>query len=251
MRPTAITTSLFLVALPAIASADLERERSSPPVASAEVTGGWGMQLGDTEYLPDGSSGQYKFPFFSGFQGGATAGWLFLPDLALIGTYEYWTASSVEGSVNGAIDRVQGAVRYQTATLGLRLYRDLGPGRLRADMSAGVVFPFETTVEYDWGAALAPAGVSGTGTRTDRYKLGFGMQTALGYELPLYRAAFVAAALELRAFQSNNKGEDMSLDNMIMDFSAPTPIDVTMANTQPTTYSVQDLGLRVGVGTRF
>lgn len=250
MRTTAIISGLF-VALPAIAGADVERERASPPVATAEVTGGWGLQLGDTEYLPDGAAGQYKFPFFSGFQGGASAGWLFMPDLALIGTYEYWTSSSIEGSVTGAIDRVQGAVRYQTATVGLRLYRDLGPGRLRGDMSAGLIFPFETTVEYDWGAALAPAGISGTGTRTDRYKLGYGLQAALGYEVPIYRQAFIAAALELRAFQSNNKGEDMSLDNMVMDFSAPTPIDVTMETTQPTTYSVQDLGLRVGVGTRF
>jgi hypothetical protein len=250
MRTFTIVTGLFLT-FPAIASADVASERASPPVATAEVTGGWGVQLGDTEYLPNGTSTTYKYPFVSGFAGGASVGWLFLPDLALVGSYETWIASSVDGSVAGAIDRVEGAVRYQTATLGFRLYRDLGPGRLRAQMSAGLVFPFETTTEYDWGPALAPAGITGTGITTERYGLGYGAETQLGYELALRGAMFISAALELRAFQSDNKGKDMTLDNMVMDFSAPTAIDATMTHDQPTTYSVQDLGLRLGVGARF
>jgi hypothetical protein len=241
---------------PVVAFAQDEGEADRAEVVTVEAVGALGVQFGDTDYLPDGSPTDYKFPFVYGAGAGVNAGWLFAPDLALIATYEYWAATSVEGDVPDVIDRVQGYVRYHTLILGLRVYRDAGPGRLRADMGVGLVLPFETRTEYDWGQALGAAGISGTGTETDDHSLGFGAQAQLGYEIPA-GPVFIGLGLQLRAFQSDNNGEETRLDNMVTDLTAvpPVAVDATIEHgngqAQPTTVSVQDLGLRIGVGMRF
>jgi len=245
-----------LLSIPGAVWAQSE-DAAAPKVVTVEVMGGWGVQLGETEYLPDGAPTDFQHPFVSGWSAGATAGWLFARDLALIATYEYRTASSVEGSVTGVIDRVQGSVMYHTAVLGLRLYRDLGPGRLRADMGVGVAFPFETETEYDWGDGLAPAGISGSGTRTDEYAIGFGVAGQVGYEVDVGGPVFIGLGIELRAFQSNNNDEQTRLDNVVTDLTAvpPVAVDATIdygdGQAQPSTYAVADLGFRLAVGARF
>lgn len=244
-----------ILSIPAATWAQTE-EDVAPSVATVEVMGGWGVQIGDTEYLPDGAATDYKFPFFSGFGGGATAGYLFLPDLAVIATYEYWWSQSVEGDIPDVIDSVRGSVSYHTVILGLRLYRDLGPGRLRADMGIGIALPFSTEVEYDWGDGLAAAGITGTGTKTDDYGMGFGLAAQMGYEVDVGGPVFVGAGLQLRSFQSDNNGEETTLDN-VADLAGmpPTAINATIdhgnGEAQPTTFSVQDIGIRIAVGARF
>lgn len=251
---------VFVIGVVAVipAAARAQEEEVEPPAAlTVEAMGGWGVQAGNTEYPPDGSPTEYRYPFTSGWSVGATVGWLLLPDVALIGSYEYRTSSTVEGDIMGVVDRVQGFVSYHTAVVGLRLYRTLGPGRLRADMGAGLVFPFETRTEYDWGPGLAAAGITGTGTTTDEYALGYGVAGQLGYEIPVGGPAFVGLGLGLRVFQSTNDGKQTTLENMVTDFAAmpPTAVDATIdygdGDEQPTTYSVQDVTWRVSVGARF
>jgi hypothetical protein len=237
-------------------------DASDPPaVAFVEAMGGWGAQLGETDYLPDGSPTTYQHPLVTGWSAGATAGWLLADDLALIGSYQYRTASSREGRIPGVLDRVQGTIHYHTLAIGARMYRALGPGRLRSELAVGLALPFETRLEYEYGPGLAPAGLRGIGTLTDEYNLGYGVQGQLGYELPVARSAYgdlyVAFALELRAFQSNNRGRSTRLDHFVTDFAATPPVAITATTenddgmTRPRTYAVADLAPRLAIGARF
>ncbi len=252
---------IVILSLPAAAGAQeagtVQTEAATEPRSNAfvEALGGWGAQFGATQYLPDGSPTSFEHPMVTGWSAGATVGWLFMRDLALTGTYEYRTATSVTGSIEGAIDSVQGSVTYHTAVLGVRMYRALGPGRMRAELGAGIALPFETQTEYQWGPALEPAGVTGEGTRTDQYATGFGVAGHIGYEVAVGGPAFVGAALSVRSFQSNNNGEKTELDNVVTDLTAPMATTATIEygddKAQPETYSVQDVGLRLAVGARF
>jgi hypothetical protein len=244
------------------AASRAQGEASDPPeMAFVEAEGGWGFQLGELPYLPDGAPTRYKNPLVTGWSVGATAGWLLANDLAVIGNYQYRTASSREGSITGVLDRVQGKIHFHTVAIGVRLYHAAGPGRLRGELAAGLALPFETKLEYDYGPALAPVGIRGAGTLTDKYNLGYGAQAQMGYELPLagntYGNLYAALALELRAFQSNNRGRSTRLDNFVTDLTARPPVADTAATQndngmgQPTTYAVSDVTLQLAVGARF
>jgi hypothetical protein len=249
-----------LLMWPAATRAD-DGTQALPHMAFAEVMGGWGFQLGEIDYLPDGAPTRYKNPLVTGWSAGATAGWLLADDLAVIGSYQYRTASSREGNIPGALDRVQGNIHYHTVAVGVRLYHAVGPGRLRSELAAGLALPFETRLEYDYGPALAPAGIRGTGALTDEYNLGYGLQGQLGYELPVASNAsgnlYIALSLELRAFQSNNRGRSTRLDNFVTDFTAIPPaantatIEHDNGMTQPRTYAVADIAPRLAIGARF
>ncbi|HEX8108912.1 MAG TPA: hypothetical protein VF516_14370 [Kofleriaceae bacterium] len=226
-----------------------------------EAEGGWGFQLGELAYLPDEKPTRYKHPLVTGWSGGLTGGWFVGNDLAVIGSYQYRTASTREGSITGVLDRIQGHIHYHTFALGVRMYRATGPGRLRAEFAVGLAFPFHTELEYDYGPALALAGIRGTGTRIENYDLGYGAQAQIGYELPVaeipYGSLYVALALELRAFQSRNWGRSTELDNFVTDLAAmpPTATTATIDNENgaapPRQYAVSDVTLRLAIGARF
>lgn len=256
---TIVITS-FSLAWPAALRADGDSP-GSPEVAFVEAMGGWGVQIGPADYLPDGSPTRFKYPLVTGWSAGATAGWLFANDLALIGSYQYRTASSGEGDIPGVLDDVQGKIHYHTVAVGVRMYHALGPGRLRAELAAGLVMPFETKIEYDYGPGLAPAGIRGTGTLTDKYNLGYGAQGQLGYELPVlswpYGNLYAAFSIELRVFQSNNRGRSTKLDNFVTDLAAMPPVATTATiesdngMTRPRAYAVADIAPQLSIGARF
>lgn len=229
-----------------------------PAVAFVEALGGWGVQLGRTDYLPDGAPDAWQHPFVTGWTVGGAAGWIFARDLALVGTYEYRWASSREGDIPGAIDKVQGETSYHTASLGLRFYRPVGMGRLRADFGVLLAFPFETRLEYDYSDVLAAAGLPEEGRRVDEYTWGIGVRGQIGYEISVGGPAYVAFALGVRAFQSNNDGEKTEIDDVIdLAGMPPTPTTTTIrygdgpTRAQPTTYSAQDVDVRLAIGARF
>lgn len=226
-----------------------------------EAEGGWGFQLGELPYLPDGSPTNYKHPLVTGWSAGITAGWLVASDLAVTASWEYRTASTREGSINGVLDRVQGDVHYHTFSVGARIFHAAGPGRLRAEFAVGLALPFRTELDYDYNPALAAAGIRGSGSLTDHYNLGYGAQAQLGYELPVYDVPYghlyAALALDLRAFQSTNRGRSTELDNFVNDLTAAPPAATTATivndngGAQPRQYAVSDVTLRLAVGARF
>jgi hypothetical protein len=260
MRLRLIAIIGLFLAWPAASRA--EGETPDPPeMGFVEAEGGWGFQLGELPYLFDRSPTQYKHPLVTGWSVGFTAGWFVTGDLAVIGSYQYRTASTREGSITGVLDRAQGNIHYHTFALGVRQYLAMGPGRLRAEFAAGLAFPFRTESEIDYGPALALAGIRGSGTMIDHYNLGYGAQAQIGYELPVaatsYGNLYAAAAIELRAFQSTNNGRTTELDNFVTDVAATPPVATTAVidnedgAAQPRQYAVSDVTLRLAIGARF
>lgn len=260
MRPFFIPIIGLALAWPAASRAQ-DDAPDPPQIGFVEAEGGWGFQLGELDYLSDESPTRYKHPLVTGWSGGFTGGWLVASDLAVIGSYQYRTASTREAHITGVLDRGQGNIHYHTFALGVRMYRPTGPGRLRAEFAAGLVFPFRTEAELDYGPALAAAGIRGSGSMIDHYNLGYGAQAQVGYEYPVaeipYGSLYVALALELRAFQSTNNGRSSELDNFVADFAAtpPTAITTTIDHEDgaavPRQYAVSDVTLRLAVGARF
>jgi hypothetical protein len=261
MRSLVVVIIGLFLAWPAVV-----RAQDEPPdpheMAFVEAEGGWGFQLGELPYLPDGSPTRFKHPLVTGWSAGFTGGWLLADDLAVIGSYQYRTASTRDGNITGVLDEVEGRIHYHTFAVGVRLYRATGPGRLRSEFAVGLTLPFHTTQEDDYGPALAPAGIRGTGTMTNNYNVGYGAQAQVGYELPVadtaYGNLYVAFLLELRAFQSTNNGRSTELNNFVTDLAAtpPAAITATIENeknggAQPTQYAVSDVTLRLAVGARF
>lgn len=236
------------------------RERT-PHIGFAELTASWGFQLGVQDYVPDGTATSYKHPITTGWAFGAIAGWEFLPQLFLIGNYEYSFASSRKGEVENALDEVQGKISYHLATIGLRSTRRLGPGFLLSDFSIGIVFPFETKLEYQYSPALAglPTPIEGSGERRHEYDWGIGAAAQVGYQLPIVNGTYLSLALRVKSLQTNDNGEKIVLENFVTDFMAPAPADaeieieddISGGAQRPTTYSVQAIRALLAIGYRF
>jgi hypothetical protein len=260
MRPLFIPIIGLALAWPRASRAEGDAP-DPPPRGFVEAEGGWGFQLGELQYLNDESPTRYKHPVVTGWSAGVTGGWLWTSDLAVIGSYQYRTASTREGHITGVLDRGQGNIHYHTFAIGVRMYRPIGPGRLRAEFAAGLAFPFRTEAELDYGPVLAAVGIRGSGSMVDHFNLGYGAQAQIGYELPVaeipYGNLYVALALELRAFQSSSQGRSSELDNFVTDFAAtpPVPITATIEHEDgaapPRQYAVSDVTLRLAVGARF
>jgi hypothetical protein len=224
-----------------------------------EATGGFGFQLGVTPYVPTGDGTTSKHPLTTGFGFGAAAGWEFLPRLFLITNYEYTTAASREGSVENALESIEGSITYHTLTVGLRLAHRLGPGFLAGDMALGVVFPFETELEFGYAPALAslPMPIQGSGRMTHEYTFGLGAQAQLAYQIPLASGIYVSTGLRMHSFQSNDNGERIILDNFVPDLTNPSPVDAEIeiedsgGAQRPQTYSVSAVRLQIALGYWF
>lgn len=251
-----------------IREGDIDREvapaevRAAPrlPSVFVEGTGSYGVQFGETSYLPSGAPGQYMHPIVHGFAVGGTAGVFVVHDtVALVANYEYTNARSRHGSITGVLDDVQGSIEYHTATVGMRLRAPTGFGAFHAEAAGGVVFPYETELQFDYGAALTqlPTPITGTGLRTDHYSVGFGGSALIGYEIPIFDCFYLAVNAKLRLFEAENAGETTDLDNVVTDFAAtpPTATDATIAYgngaAQPSTNSVQDVRLQLALGAAF
>ena len=232
-------------------------ERSPADRLLIEVTGGYGFQLGETDYLPDGAATRYQHPLVNGYTVGGTAGVFLAPHIALIGNYEYASASSREGDVPGFIDRVEGEIDYHTATAGVRLYAPVGFGSIRTELALGILFPYEKRTEIEYGSGLQPVGISGTGTRVESFDFGYGGHALIGYEVPVGGPLYLAANLKLKLFQSTNDGEVTELRNFVTDFEALPPEAVTTdirhedGASRPSTDSVQEARLQLALGARF
>lgn len=267
MMRTLLPAATSLLALLFASTAAAQDDWSPPPTSEAptpeqapifvEGTFGYGFQFGETSYLPDGMPGQYMHPLVNGYTVGGTAGYFFTPGVAVVLNYEYASASSSEGSLDGVIDSIEGEIDYHTLVVGLRLWEPVGFGALRAEFGLGVVLPYQTELEVQYGPGLMPAGITGSGTQTESYSLGVGGHALLGYEVPITGPLYAALNLKIKAFQSTNDGETTEYENFVTDFGAmpPTAVDAEIEHgdgaAQPTTNSVQEARLQLAVGVRF
>ncbi len=225
--------------------------------AIVEITGAYGLQFGTTPYIPQGNGTSFDHPLTNGFAFGATAGYRVFPGIYAVANYEFTSASSVDGEILGAVDKIEGKIRYHTIVAGLRSVRPIGPGRLLGELGIGVVLPFETELEYTYNQALAPAGIEGIGTTTNEYNLGIGAQGVLGYQIDIASYFYAAALLKVNSFTTSNNGKSRKLDNFVADFTAQIPSAVTAETefdsdgVQPSTFSVQALRFQLAIGAYF
>ncbi len=248
-----------LVVLGLVGAQSSAQAQDELPHVFLEGTGAYGAQLGDIEYLPAGAPGAYEFPIVHGPAVGGTAGVFVAPNLALVANYEYTWAATVEGDIVGVLDRVQGYVDYHTTMVGFRLAIPMAYGAIQAEVDAGVLFPFHTTLEYDYGAALTqlPVPISGTGTRVTNFSVGFGGQALLGYQMPVTDNFYFALNLKIKVMQTENSGERTELRNFVTDFEAVPPTATTAdiqhgeGAAQPQTRGINEARLQLAMGAQF
>ena len=256
---TRLTTTVSLcaaLAMPvaALAQPDDELDR----LAFVEAQAGYGLQLGLTQYVPDGEPGQFKHPLTNGFVVGGTAG-LFLTDsLSAIATYEFARARSRSGEITGVVDDISGKISYHSALAGVRMDRSFGPGRILGQLGLGAVFPFETELEYEYGEALAPAGITGEGTLVSDYNVAYGGRATFGFQLPIAEGIYFGNHVTLEAFQSSNNNREAQLENFVEDFTAEPPeaVDAVIeydsdGGAQPNTYPVSSARIQLVLGYEF
>ena len=224
-----------------------------------EIFGNWGVNLGVTDYVPDGEPGTSKHPFANGFGGGATlgltvyGGWL-----SWIVDYRYGHSSTRKGSIVGVLTEAQGRINFHEFTTGARMDRPLGLGTVYAQVGFGAVLPFHTTREIEYAPELAAIGISGTGTLVENFGVAVGVMAEFGFHYTLPAGLYAGLGVRFGTFQANNAGRETELTNFVTDFTAMPPVAVTTeihhgteAPVAPTTYSVQDVRLNLSVGYEF
>lgn len=261
-RPTlsAAVTAACLLTLTGVAEAqdhtgdsDL---RHTPDAAFLEGHGAWGVQFGETQYLPSGELGDYEHPFVVGPSFGGTAGVMLHENVALMASYDYTRARSSQGELDGVAQRIKGRIDYHTIVAGLRLFVPIGFGALRAELGGGVLLPYTTTQRIVYGdpQSQVPLMDAEIGTRVDAYSVGFGGQAALGYQFPFFEGFYGSVNVRYRLFESENSGERTVLTNWL-DASTGARVDETIeygdGAAAPSTNSVQDVRLQLAFGYQF
>ncbi len=224
-----------------------------------EATGAGGVQLGDTSYLPSSSSTDFQFPLVYSFGVGGTAGVMLGDNVAFIVNYQYSRGQTRDGSVPGVLENVEGRIDYHTTLAGIRLWVPVGFGALRADVSAGIVFPHSEVLQFDYGPALTqlPTPITGTGTMVENFSVGYGGQGRIGYQLPLFGPLYLATDLAVEVYQSENSGETTELTNFVPDLAAtpPTAVTATILHAdgaeRPNTRAVASGRLQLSLGAMF
>lgn len=234
-------------------------EPPRPTRAFVEGYGNWGVNLGRTDYVPDGRPGTSKHPFANGFGGGATVGVTIVPAwLSLIVDYRYGHTSTRKGSIDGVLTRAEGSTNYNAITAGLRIEHRRGRSSMYGQMHFGVLLPFHTTLEFEYAPPLAAIGITGEGTREENFNVAYGAQAELGFRVDLVDRLYAGAGIRIATFQATNAGKETELENFVVDFTAVPPVPVTTTihhgtngPATPTTYSIQDVRLNVAIGYRF
>jgi hypothetical protein len=229
------------------------------PPAFIELSGNWGVNLGQTSYVPNGAPGSSRHPFATGFGGGAKVGIAIAPDwLSIWGSYRYGHTSTRTGELMGALSKVQGTLSYHALTVGLRLEHRAGPGNFYADFGLGLLLPFHTTTTVDYVPELAAIGITGRSTMEEDFGWALGAEGEMGYHVDLGTELYLGAGLHVSTFQADDAGRDTILQNFVTDFTARPPAAVTATihhgthgPETPTTYSVQDVRALFAVGYRF
>jgi hypothetical protein len=248
-----------------LASAQPAEGNEAPPASTGafnpdrvfvEVNGNWGPQLGQQDYVPNGTPTATKAPLTNGFGLGATGGFAISKDFELLVDYTRGYADSRNGYVMGALSQVDGSIVYDAFAAGARMGHRLGPGRIYGQLALGVVMPFSTKVTYDYAPTVAALGLTGTGTETANYGTGIGAHGEFGYHVAIAQGVYLGASLRLQAFQSSNDGQITRYSNFVTDFSNPRPITVdvmhgTTSAATPENYSVQDARFHLALGYDF
>ncbi|MBA3539941.1 MAG: hypothetical protein H0T79_09960 [Deltaproteobacteria bacterium] len=227
------------------------------PRGFIEVSGNWGVNLGQRDYLPDEDPGEFKHPFASGFGAGVALGAYVVPGLlSVIADYRFGNTSTREGELRGALTEVQGSLNFHTITAGLRIESRLGRGSVYSEMMVGVLLPYHTRLEFEYAPELEQIGITGEGSREEQFGLALGGQAELGYHFDLGSRMYFGTGLRIAAFQGSNADQETDFENFVTDFTAPMPLTTTIEPStdgpvRPSTGSVQDIRINLSLGYLF
>ena len=243
MSSATVCIALLWTATPTSA----EPAASEPmPKVFLEVGLAYGYEMSNTGFIETNNGTRLASPRNSGPAIDVAGGYAFVPGFSIFGDLQHAAGSTIDGQrMNG--DKQQFSDSYTSFSIGLRAAVALGSGEVYAQMSLGMVLPFET--EQDLQQTNGDSRVTTVG-----YNSGFGGRGEMGYHYNLNRHMYLAGGLRLQAFATDNVGKDRRRTDKPsgnVDVRAYTT-DPNGNNTLPAeALSVQDLRLRIGFGYRF
>lgn len=249
MNPGLSSMVCAAVVLWTASAARAQEAAPAPAPASASkffVEGGlaYGYAMSNSEFLEVDNGTRLESPGSRGPAIDVAGGYALVPNLFIFGDLQYAHASSITGQDQDG-DEEQFSVSYTSFSIGLRTAVPIGPGEVYAQMSLGLVLPFET--EQDEQRANGESRHTTIG-----YNSGLGGRGEMGYHFALSDSMYLAAGLRLQAFATDNDGRarvrtEQPSGNVDREVYSRDPD----ANNQAEALSVQDLRLRLGFGLRF
>ncbi|MCX5746281.1 MAG: outer membrane beta-barrel protein [Proteobacteria bacterium] len=223
-------------------------EPAAPGPSKVFLEGGlaYGYGMSNAGFLEVDRGARLQGPRSSGAAVDLAGGYALVPNLFVFGDLQYAHASTITGQ-NRDGDTDEYGVSYTSVSVGLRTAVAIGPGEVYAQMSLGVVLPFET--ERDQRATNGD-----TRTTTIGYNTGLGGRGEMGYHYALNDRMYLAAGLRLQAFATDNVGRER-----VRKDSPSGNVDREVYSTDPNAnnaqqaeaLSVQDMRIRLGFGYRF
>jgi opacity protein-like surface antigen len=223
-----------------------EATPSSAPKIFLEGGVGYGYQMSNSEFIEVNRGTALDPPRSRGPAVDIAGGYAFVPNLAVFGDLQYARASSITGQ-NMDGDQEQFSVSFTSFSAGLRTTVPIGSGEVYAQMSLGMLLPFET--DRDEQRANGESRHTTIG-----YNSGFGARGEMGYHFNLNDRMYLGAGLRLQAFSTDNAGrERVRIDqpggNIDRELYSTNP---NANNARPAeALSIQDVRLRLAFGFRF
>ena len=243
-----LTSTVCAAVLLWTASAASAQPATPAPAPKIFVEGGlaYGYGMSNSEFIEVDRGTQLDGPRSGGPAVDIAGGYAFVPNLAVFGDLQYAHASTITGQDDNGNEE-QFSVSYTSFSVGLRTAVPLGSGEVYAQMSLGIVLPFET--ERDEQRANGESRNTTIG-----YNSGLGGRGEMGYHFNLNERMYLAAGLRLQAFATDNVGKDrvrteQPSGNVERERYSTDPNANNTARAEA--LSVQDLRIRVGFGFRF
>ncbi|MCO4762979.1 MAG: hypothetical protein KC502_15795 [Myxococcales bacterium] len=144
--------------------------------------------------------------------GAAYVGYWFRDDVAVVGGFAIFTYDTVpihtytdDGSGKDGVSTLTESIHSDLVTLGLRMSKSLGVGRLRIGAGFAFMLPY---------AMVSEEIVAGEGTYTTRRNVGsslIGGYGELGYDVSLWRGLYLGLALKVHVAQSRRDGQTIDV----------------------------------------
>ena len=241
--------AIALVVLATAATAATAHAQPAPRPARGFVEGalGYGWAPTTSDFVEVDTGTRYHSPSASGPALDLTGGVRVAPGVAIIGDLAWAQAKTVEG-VNQDSETDRTKVSYVSLALGARTALPVGPGRLYAQLSLGLVTPFDGVRTQDLGGGMSR-------TTTVGYNTGLGGRGEMGYQVDLTGRVYLGAGLRLSTFVTDNVGRTrVRVDQPSGDTQTDTfTTDPNAGNDtrRAQSLALQDIRLRISIGARF
>lgn len=248
MKPNlAFAFAVATLAVPAAASTAHAQTAPRPARAFVEGGLGYGWALSTADFVEVDNGTRYHGPSASGVALDLTGGVRVAPGLFVVADVAWGQARTIEGvNQDGDTDRTK--VSHVSLSVGARTALPVGPGRLYAQMSLGLVTPFDAVRTQEMANGESR-------TTTVGYNTGTGGRAEMGYQVDVASKVYLGAGLRLETFATDNVGRtrvrvDQPSGNTETDTFTTDP-DAGNNTRRAQALSLQDVRFRLDVGVRF